>query len=121
MRYIAYKIAVGNPNLPAGFVTQHFEVSTPTLDGYLVAPLEAFNAIFQNNITLYRNMEAANGVTPADPNAAPPAQRAASEAQPVPQAVVDAADQLAKKNATQSANNVALFTEFMAWKAAKGS
>lgn len=117
MKYIAYKIASGNPNLPAGFITEHFATNSPTLDGYYVVTQEAFNALFQNNLTLYRNMELANGARPADPNAPPPVVRLASEAQNVPQAVADAATQAA----SQTNNNAALFAEFIAWQASKGS
>lgn len=85
MKNIAYKVAQGIPNLPDGFVIEHYETNDDTVEGYLVVPKAQFQYILDNNIPLFRAFEAARGIVTGDPNAPPPLRRSNSEAQRVPQ------------------------------------
>lgn len=122
MKNIAYKVSKDNPNLPDGFITDHFETDKDSEEGYLIAPLGLFNKLLENNIELYRNFEKAKGIITADSNAPAVTPRPAEEAQTVaaaaPQSVAEAAAaQAANANV---ANNAQLFAEFLAWKQSQG-
>ena len=114
MKNIAYKVAKGDPNLPDGFITEHFETDQESLEGYSIAPLEVFNVLFQNNAALIRVAEVARGVVPAEPNQMQP-QRMITVAEPVPQAIPVQAEPVPEQ---PSSNNTELFNQFMAWVAA---
>ena len=71
MSNIAYKTAQNDPNLPDGFITEHFETDQESLPGYNIVTLDVFNQLFQNNIPLMRAKEKSNGIVTADPNSVP--------------------------------------------------
>lgn len=108
-KYIAYTIAQNQVGLPNGFITQHFETSQSTLDGYLVVPLDTFNALFQNNINLIRQQEAGRGIMTVNPSTPAPILRSAADAQGVPSDFV---------SPTSNPANTELFNQFSAWVAA---
>lgn len=110
MKYIAYKIAKNDPNLPDGFITEHIETDEESLEGYTVVTLDFFNAIFQNNAVLIRQDEASKEtIVTVPPNALAPVLRPASDAQNVPTDLVQS---------DTPADNQALFNQFLAWVAA---
>lgn len=111
MKYIAYKTAKNDPNLPDGFITEHFETDQETLEGYNVVTLDIFNAIFQNNVLLIRSMEAAKGVVTVNPNTPTPILRPASDAEHVPA-------NFTPPTTNTDPNSVELFNQFLAWVAA---
>jgi len=117
MKYIAYKTALNDPNLPNGFITEHFETTEPTLEGYQVVPLDVFNKIFQQNILLIRAAEAARGVVPVTHNMSPPTPRPALEAEPLPADFVSPT-QTSPTTSTNDPASQQLFSEFLAWLAA---
>lgn len=110
MKNIAYKTAKGDPSLPDGFITDHFETDADTLEGYEVVSLDVFNALFQNNVTLVRKAESERGIVTVDPSVTSfPIPRLASEAENVPTDLV--------QSPTLS-DNQALFNQFLSWIAA---
>jgi hypothetical protein len=109
MTYIAYKTAKNDPNLPNGFIIEHFETDKDTLEGYVVVSLEIFNAIFQNNVVLLRAAENNKGVTSQHPNVPLPELKPASDVEHVP------SDFAAK---VAPAANAELFNQFLTWLAA---
>lgn len=111
MTYIAYKTAQNDPNLPNGFITEHFQTDKDTLEGYNVVTLEIFNALFQNNAVLIRKAEATKGIVTQNPNAQTPVPRAVSEVEQVPSDFVPPAPAVNVASAE-------LFNQFMAWVAA---
>ncbi len=112
MKYVAYKTAQNDPNLPNGFITEHFSTDKEIVEGYIVAPLEVFNAIFQNNIALIRQSEVAKGITTVNPGTPAPVLRPASDAEHVPANFVPEG-----QNSPDPANTE-LFSQFLAWVAA---
>lgn len=119
MKYIAYKTAQNDPNLPNGFITEHFETDKETLEGYNVVSLEIFNALYQNNVTLVRAAEAARGIVPQHPGLPTPLIRPASDVEQVPANFVPPPPAQAP-GSPQSVdpNNQELFNQFLAWVAA---
>lgn len=111
MVYIAYKTAQNDPNLPNGFITEHFQTDKDTLEGYNVVTLEIFNALFQNNTDLVRKAEATRGVVTQNPNTPTPVLRSAAEVEQVPSNFVPPAQ-------TAGPPNAELFNQFLAWVAA---
>lgn len=86
MGFIAYKVSKGNPELPDGFITDHFEVTTPILEGYTVVSLEAFNSIFQGNATLLQAFERSRGIITVDSTQVPVETPKVAQAVPPPPA-----------------------------------
>lgn len=117
MSYIAYKTAQNDPNLPNGFITEHFQTDKDTLEGYNVVTLEIFNALFQNNAVLVRKAEAARGIVTQNPNTPPPVPRSVSEVEHVPPDFVPPAP-AAPTTPEATAANAELFNQFLAWVAA---
>ena len=117
MKNIAYKVSQGNPNLPDGFVTDHFETDETAIEGYSIIPQAAFQTVLDNNIFLYRNFEKGNGIVTSDKVTVPTPIKPDSEAQlPSPESI--AATQKALK---EQADSAALFQQFLAWKASQSS
>lgn len=108
-KYIAYTIAQNQAGLPNGFITQHFATDQASLDGYFVVPLDVFNTLFQNNVTLLRQQELARGVLTVNPSTPAPIPRSASDAEAVPADFV---------TPTSNPANAELFNQFLAWVAA---
>lgn len=106
---IAYKVSKGAPNLPDGFVIEHFETTADNLEGYQVTSKEGFSNILANNGALYQQWEVLHrnvNTTPA-PELTPEPLKAPTPAIVNPTPAVDP--------------NTALFEEFLAWKAAQGN
>lgn len=122
MKYIAYKTAKNDPNFPDGFITEHLETDQESLEGYTVAPLEVFNILFQNNVTLVRSAEAARGISPQHPGLPVPVSRPASDVEQVPANFVPSAPvspgQSPGSPQSVDPNNQELFSQFLAWVAA---
>jgi len=106
MKYVAYKTALNNPNLPNGFITDHFETDQETVDGYVVVTLDSFNQLFKNNVALIRQSEASRKIVTVHPDTPAPVLRHASEAEHVPNDV---------SPPTQDQANAELFNQFLAW------
>ena len=111
-KYIAYKTAQNDPNLPSGFITEHFETDKDVVEGYTVVSLEVFNALFANNVTLIRQAEAAKGIVTVHPSTPAPTQRSNNEVEHVPDDYVPPAP------TNPDPNNAELFNQFLAWVAA---
>lgn len=116
MTKIAYKVSQGSPNLPDGFITDHFQTDKDTVEGYQVATQQVFEKMLEYNVTLFRNWEASKGIVTADSTLPAKPARPAQEAEPVPPDVKMAAT----KAAATTAENAKLFQEFIAWKTAQG-
>lgn len=114
MKNMAYIVAQGIPNLPNGFILDHFETDQDTLDGYFVAPKDVFDMLLAHNVTLYRDFEKSRGVVTADSTLPSPPQRPAHEAIPW-SPTQEQLDQL-----TQQQSDTALFQQFLQWKKSQG-
>ncbi len=116
MRYIAYKKADDSVvNLPNGFITEHFETDQPTLEGYEVVTLEVFNTLFQNNVRLVRESEAAQGIM--TPNTVPVMVAPAINAKAEPVVPVTSNNQ--SSNGQPTTDQAVLFQQFLAWMASQ--
>jgi len=119
MKYIAYKTAQNDPNLPNGFITEHFETDQATLEGYTVVTLEVFNALYQNNVNLVRKAEADRGIIPQHPALPAPVLRPASDVEQVPANFVPPPPaQAPGMPQSVDPSNQELFNQFLAWVAA---
>jgi DNA replication protein DnaD len=119
MTKVAYKINTTNPNLPNGFITDHFETDQNEVIGYTVVDVSVFEKLLQNNLTLLRQHEINNGIQGA-PHDAPPhyqMHKPASEAVPADTALM----QQKQKQIEQHIADTQLFQEFLAWKRTQGS
>lgn len=116
MKNVAYKVSKGNPNLPDGFITEHFETDQDVEEGCIIVSNSTFSVLLENNVSLFRSFEASKGIVTADPNATPPPLRPASDAQPINQEI------MAQKQAEmqQSIADAELFKQFLAWKKSQG-
>lgn len=104
MTKVAYKVANGLPNLPNGFIIEHFETQQDAVEGYVVTTLESFSALLANNGPLLQAYEIQqNEILTARLNAN--------------------AKVLVSKSVKKeiSDEDEALFKEFLAWKAAQGN
>lgn len=121
MKNVAYKTMQNNPNVPNGFIVDHFETDEDKVEGYTVVPLSVFSQLLANNVTLLRQHESNKGIMGADP--AQPGHLAKTNDQAVPvDPAMKAAQQAAEQAAQQkSAEHAALFEEFLAWRNAKNS
>lgn len=121
MTKIAYKINTTNPNLPNGFIVDHFETDQDTVEGYIVVDMSVFSQIFANNVTLLRQHETNRGITPSNPFQPPHPKRPNNEAEPIDQTVVAARKQEMADAQAASEDNAKLFKEFLAWKNSGGN
>ena len=112
MKNVAYKTAQNDPNLPNGFITEHFATDQDVVEGYLVVSLDVFNALFQNNIILLRQFENSRGIRTVHPDTPAPVLRPATDAEHVP------ANFVPPVPAGPDPNNAELFNQFLAWVAA---
>jgi hypothetical protein len=114
---IAFKVSHNIPNLPDGFIIDHFETDKDIVEGYTVTSHEIFEKLLENNVSLMRTWEKNNGIVTADSNIPPPPPRPSNQAEPLSQ------EQLAaRKKAQQDAvDNTKLFQEFLAWKKSQTS
>ncbi len=116
MTNIAYKVSSGNPNLPDGFVLDHFETEESSVEGFIVVNKAVFDTVFANNVNLLKAHEAKKGIVTADLAAPPPPLRPASDAEPISQSVL----LQQQKMVEQETKDAALFREFLAWKQSQG-
>lgn len=125
MKNIAYKTISGNPNLPNGFITEHFETDQDVLEGYTVVNKAAFDQLLINNVMMMRMHEENKvNVTAAHPNLPPVPRRPDSHAEPTDHATItqikkEIEDR--KKAAQQDQADEALFKQFLEWKRSQGS
>jgi len=116
---IAFKTAKNIPNLPNGYVIEHFSTDGQPDGyydgyGYTVVSKEIFETILKSNIDLFRNWEASKGIVTIDSSIpVPPPPKRVPE--PVPPEVRAARE----KAIQEEADNQKLFQEFLAWKAAQ--
>jgi hypothetical protein len=116
MTKIAYKTNTTNPNLPNGFIIDHFETDQASVPGYTVVDVVTFQALLNTNIKLLRQHETNIGILAAPHDAPPHAKRPAHEAEPVDSQLMEQKKQEIKQN-TQDHE---LFKEFLAWKRSQG-
>jgi hypothetical protein len=121
MKNVAYKTIQNNPNLPNGFIIDHFETDDDTVPGYTVVDKNVFSQILANNVTIMRMHETSKGIKAADPNQPTNPPRPNNEAQPVDQALMAEKKKEIAQKAAAVAENAALFKQFLAWKASQGS
>ena len=112
MKNVAYKTNQTNPNLPAGFIIEHFETDEDSVEGYLVIRKEAFSQMMLNNVSLMRGHESKTGIQAADPRQPGPLPRPNSDAQPVDQAMMAQKE----KQIQQETQDAELFMQFLQWK-----
>lgn len=119
MKNVAYKTIQNNPNLPNGFIVDHFETDEDKVEGYVVVSKDSFSQLLANNVSLMRTHETNKGISAADP--VQPAHRARPNEHAEPVDPTLKAQQLAAEHAAQqkSSENRVLFEEFLAWKNAK--
>lgn len=112
MTKIAYKVNTTNPNLPQGFIVDHFETEQDMVEGYIIVDQPTFQKLIHNNVALMRQHEVSLGIQGAPQGIPIHPRRDASEAQPVDHAMMEER----KKVAEQHAADARLFQEFMAWR-----
>lgn len=124
MTKIAYKTNTTNPNLPNGFIIDHFETDQDMVEGYIVVDKAIFSQLLANNIPLMREHETNKGITSAHPNLPPVPRKPNEAAEPVDHATMtqikkEIEDR--KKAAQQDQADAALFQQFLEWKRSQGS
>ncbi len=117
MTKVAYRVNTTNPNLPNGFIMDHFETDQDAVAGYTVVDASVFEKLLQNNVQLLRQHEVNKGVQPAPHDAPPHYQRPASEAEPVDNVIMEQR----KAEIAQNTADMTLFKQFMEWKRSQGS
>jgi len=118
MTKIAYKVNTTNPNLPNGFIIDHFDTDQDQVEGYIVVDQSVFDDLIQSNVQILRQHEA-NQSTSGAPQQGIPVhpRRDASEAQPIdPQIMAQKNQSLAQAQA-----DTQLFQQFLEWKKSQGS
>lgn len=116
MSKIAYKINTDNPNLPTGFITDHFETTEQIVEGYIVVDKSVFSQLFENNINLMRAHENVGGIRGAHPELPEFPRRANREAEPVDQSLMAERKRLAEEAAAKERQDLQLFQQFLEWK-----
>lgn len=117
MTKIAYKTNSTNPNIPYGFVVDHFETDQDSVPGYTVTDLATFQGLLNANLTLLRQHEVNKGILSAPHDAPPLYQRPATDAQAVDATIMEQK----KKEMVQNTADHELFKQFMEWKRSQGS
>lgn len=119
MKNIAYKTSQGNPNLPNGFITDHFETDEDAIEGYTVVDKNVFSQLLQNNVMLMRSHETSQNIKGAGPGT-PPFPRIPNRlAEPTDHSIIEARKkevEEAKKKSQQETADAELFKQFLAWK-----
>lgn len=119
MKNVAYKTMQNNPNIPDGFIIDHFETDSDVVEGYIVVNKFAFEQLLANNINLIRAFEAKKGTSVAHPNLPPVPVKANSVAEPADPAIIAKIKQEIedrKKAEQQNQADAALFQQFLEWK-----
>ena len=117
MKNVAYKTMQNNPNLPNGFIIDHFETDDDVVPGYIVVDKNSFTQILENNVTLMRMHETNKGIMVADPSQPPHPVRPNEQAEPADVNMLTAR----QKTMAQNQADMDLFKQFMALKASQGS
>lgn len=119
MTKVAYKVNTTNPNLPNGFVIDHFETEQDQVEGYLVVDKDVFQRLLLNNVTTLRQHEMTQGIVggPGTPLAT---LRPASEAQPIDQALMEQKKKAYEEELAKRQADAELFQQFLAWKKSLG-
>jgi hypothetical protein len=125
MKNVAYKTIQNNPNMPNGFIVDHFETDEDKVEGYMVVSAASFTQLLANNVTLLRTHEINKGITGADPAQPAHMARPNEHAEPVDPTLKAqqqaAAEAAAKAQQQKQDENSALFQEFLAWRNAQNS
>jgi hypothetical protein len=120
MKNVAYKTMKNNPNIPDGFIVDHYETDDDTVEGYIVVAKEMFSQLLLNNVTLMRAHEtSAKGIEPAHPNNPPRPVIANDKAIPADMNIVVARQKEMQQAVEKNKADVELFKQFMAWKASQ--
>lgn len=119
MKNVAYKTMQNNPNIPDGFIIDHFETDQDVVEGYKVVSKATFDQLLMNNVDLMRAHENKKNVTSAHPNLPPVPQKSNNAAEPADPSIVakikkDIADRAAAIK--QDQEDAALFQQFLEWK-----
>jgi len=117
MKNVAYKTMQNNPNVPNGFIIDHFETDEDVVEGYSVVSKDVFSQLLLNNVELMRGHEDNKGVVSADPNLPSVPVRPNEHAEPA------SVNMMTERNKAiqQNQDDLALFQQFMAWKKTQGS
>lgn len=116
MTKIAYKTNVDNPNLPHGFIIDHFETTEQSVEGYVVVDSVVFSQLLANNVNLMRLHENVSGIKGAHPELPEFPRRSNNEAEPVNQTLMAERKRLAEEAAAKEKEELKLFHQFMEWK-----
>lgn len=118
MKKIAYKMNTesDNPNLPNGFIIDHFETDENIVEGYIVVDKQIFSQLFQNNVNLMRSHESKVGIVGAHPELPEFPRRSNREAEPVDQSLMTERKRLAEEAMNKEKQDLELFQQFLAWK-----
>jgi hypothetical protein len=117
MKKIAYKVNQNNPNLPTGFITEHFETDEDAVEGYLVVSKDVFSQMLVNNISLMRTHESTKlGVSGADPRFPGHMQRPNHEAEQIDASLMAAKKKEMEEKLKKNKENMELFAQFLEWK-----
>ena len=117
MAKIAYKINTENPNIPHGFIIDHFETTEQVVEGYIVVDKHIFSVLLENNVNLMRSHEnTVVGIKGAHPELPEFPRRSNREAEPVDQTLMAEKKRLAEEAAAKEKEEMQLFHQFMEWK-----
>ena len=111
-----------NPNIPNGFIIDHFETDDDVVPEYIVVDKDVFSQLLLNNVAIMRQHEKdVKGIVAADPSSPPRPQRQNHEAEPADMNIIAARQKEMEQIAEKNQADVELFKQFMAWKASQGS
>jgi hypothetical protein len=110
MKKIAYKVSINNPNLPNGFIVEHFETENDSEEGYFIASIESFSVLIANNATLIKKFEESKGISYLEKA---PRESLSNR---TPQALSPELVAEAKKIKEDKQKEIELFQQFLAWK-----
>lgn len=119
MKNVAYKTSQNNPNLPNGYITEHFETNEDSVEGYLIVSAADFNTIFANNEVILKAFTEAKGIITTGQNTVQPTARSESPAH-IPTDVKQQMIAQVTANKAQAEQDSILFKQFLAWKASQG-
>jgi len=117
MKNIAYKTSQNNPNLPNGFITEHFETDEEAVEGYTVVDKNIFSQLLENNVNLFRGHEVNRGIIGIDPSIPEPALRPADHAEPADTKIMEDINKVRQENKADAQ----MFQQFLEWKRTQSS
>jgi hypothetical protein len=122
MKNVAYKTMQNNPNIPDGFIVEHFDTDEDAVEGYTVVSVEMFSQLLMNNVTLMRAHEkSVKGIEPAHPNNPPRPVIPNEKAEPADMNIIAARQKEMQQAVEQNKADTELFKQFMAWKKSQES